>query len=178
MSDTFRFSGRTRGIQREHRLLAAHGLGVAVGAHLRHHEIHVHIPSMVRDAVLARALEDEDSLDVRAVVDGGVRNFLEFYGLGTSFPDVRGADPLRLLVDNSVFERSRREACEDYRMRAANARAGQHGHRRIRHHGHVDRHEVSFSTTMQLESVRYSTGAVEDLEVGQFFGLAGLVRLP
>ena len=104
MSNTFGLSGRTRGVESEHRLLTPHGLGVAVGAHLRHHEIHVHIPSMVRDAVLARALEDEYTFYIGTVVHGGVRDLLELDRLGTSFPDVRGADPLRLRVHNSVFE--------------------------------------------------------------------------
>ena len=81
MSNTFRFARRTRGIQREHRLLAAHGLGVAVGAHLRHHDVHVHVARVVRDAVLARSLEDEYTFYIGPVVDGGVSNFLEFYGL-------------------------------------------------------------------------------------------------
>ena len=56
---------------------------------------------------------------------------------------VRGADPLRLGIDDASL-RDVAVKPANSRVGAANSSASQHGHRRIWHHGHVDRNKVSF----------------------------------
>jgi hypothetical protein len=65
------------------------------------------------------------------------------------------------------------EAAEDHRVHGAEARAGKHGHRRLRDHGHVDDDAVAPLDAELGEGAGEAGHAIGELRVGELLDLAG-----
>ena len=84
-----------------------------------------------------------------------------------------------LLVDTdevvpSIAQRLGREAAEHHGVRGADARAGQHGHRRLGDHRHVDGDAIARHHAQALERVGELAGERVQLAIGDLALLAGL----
>ena len=92
-----------------------------------------------------RALQDEAGLRlVLGEFDRLVEQRLVGNDAGALDAAARRQDHLRLGVVDAGGELLRREAAEHHRMHGADARAGQHGDDRLRHHRHVEDDAVAF----------------------------------
>ena len=109
-----------------------------------------------------RALQDEAG---RGLVLGEIDRLIQqrFIGDDARALDAaaRRQDHVRLGVVDAGGELFRREAAEHHRMHGADARAGEHGEHRFRHHRHVDDDDVAF-----LDAEVAQDGA-EQLHLGQ-----------
>ena len=63
-------------------------------------------------------------------------------------------------------------------MDSADARAGQHGHRRFRHHRHIDSHDIALFNAQIEQDVGKAADIAMKLAISDVFALAGIVAFP
>ena len=66
---------------------------------------------------------------------------------------IGGDQEMALRVQDAIAQGIGREAAEHHGVHGADAGAGQHGHRGLRDHGHVDGDPVSLADALRLEHV-------------------------
>ena len=103
---------------------------------------------------------------------------LERNGLAAAPAFVGRDDDLAVAIVDAAGDRFRREAAEDHRMHRADARAGQHRHRRVGHHRHVDGDAVALLDALRLEHIGEAADPLVQLRVGDLGVGAGRVALP
>src|SRR6266851_4070112 len=133
-------------------------------------DVAIGIPRDIR----LRALHDEDLLDALRLRDRVVGVPLEGNDVALAVAAIRGDEDLRLGVVDATGEGLRREASEHDRERRPDPRAGQHGHRKLRDHRHIDRDAVALPDAEGLQSVGGARRLVEELLVGDGPGVARL----
>ena len=111
------------------------------------------IPPGLHLGVQAEALVDDDALDRGALLERVVHVLLEQDLAAAAQAAVGGDHHLRLQVLDARLQRLGGEAAEDHGVRDAQARAGQHGHRRLRDHGHIDDGAAALLQSQVLERV-------------------------
>ena len=93
--------------------------------------------------VVTRPPDDEDLLDRRRLGQRLVDHLLEGHGAAGPHRAVAGDQELGLGVVDAVPEGVGREAAEDHGVGGAEPGTGQHGHRQLGDHAHVDGHPVA-----------------------------------
>jgi len=83
--------------------LPVHGLARAVGPRLEQQIVHVHVPRRVHSDRAARALKDEDTLDLGAARDSLVGDDLQAYLLAATEAFVGYEYVLALAVDDATL---------------------------------------------------------------------------
>ena len=126
---------------------------------------------------VAGALEDEDVLDNRAVLERGVRELLDRNGLATAAALVGGDDGAGLAVVDAVTKGLGGEAGENDGVDGAEAGAGEEGGDCLPGHGHVDGDSVTLLDAPLLENVRDAAGLAKELAIADLAALAGLISL-
>ena len=91
---------------------------------------------------------------------------------------IRGNDQAGAGINNATGHRLRREAAEDHRVDGTNAGAGQHGHRRFRHHRHIDSHHVAFFHAQREQCIGEAANIAVQFAIANVFTLAGIVAFP
>ena len=119
-------------------------------------------------------LHDEDVLDRRGLRDGLVGVLLHRRGLAAAELAVGGDQELGLGVLDAGLQRARREAAEHHAVHGAQARARQHGDRRLGDHRHLDRHPVARLHPELGEGVGGLADLALQVGVGDRAAVAGL----
>ena len=144
---------RARGVEQVEQLLAVEVLGRAVVGRGRHHVVPPQVAPGLHRRIGVAPVDDDDVLDGRRARERGVDVGLEQRRRATPVAGVGGDDESGLGVVAPVADRVGREPAEDHRMRHADAGAGQHGHRQLGHHRHVDGDAVTGTQTQRLQHV-------------------------
>ncbi len=129
---------------------------------------HRGIEAAVHDHHLARRVRGEPYRLVDEVLVGN--------RLAAAHSGIRGDHHLRRRVVDPRGEARRGEAAEDHRVDRADARAGEHGERRLGDHRHVDQHAIAAPHVLRLEDGREPVHLGGKLAVGVAPVLAGLGR--
>ncbi len=138
----FRRPGAAGGIQDEQRVLRPHLLGRAVRAGGGEQRRVVVVAPFLHRHAAPRHLHDDHMLHGRAVLERLVRVGLQRHLAPAPAPLVGGDQDSAAAVLDAVRQAVRGEAAEHHRMDRAEPGAGQHRHRRLHHHRHIDRHPV------------------------------------
>src|SRR5262245_40509019 len=117
-------------------------------------------------------LDDDDLPDARTVLDRFIHSRLELDHPGATKPSVGRDYGFRLRVIDAVLQRFGREAAEDYRVRGADAGAGQHGHGQLGDHRHINGHAVAFLDAQRLQRVREFADLLMELLVSERTSIA------
>ena len=121
------------------------------------------------DAMLGLRLRLGDGrVEQRLVLDDAAD--LDAAGGRQDHPRAGGVDPDRQLM--------RREPAKDDRMDRADARAGQHRHRRLRHHRHIDQHPVAFADAEPGENPAEVRYPIAQFPIGESHDLVGDRAVP
>ena len=99
---------------------------------------------------------------------------LEQVGLAPPEAAVGGDQHLALGVVDAVGQRVGREPAEHHRVRGADAGAGQHGHRQLGDHRHVDGDPIALADAQALEHVGEALDRGQQVGVGDGAVVAGL----
>ena len=126
-----------------------------------------------RDLV-AGAADDHHVLDRRRSFAGLVDAALQRHEVAAAPALVGGDDRDRRGVVHAVADRVGAEPAEDHRVRRADPGAGQHRHRELRDHRHVDADPVAALDAERAQRVREPADAGEQLRVGDRAGVAAL----
>ena len=172
--DALRLAGRARGVEQEEQVLGVHRLRRALGLGLRHRLVVPDVALVVPGHLVLGAPHDHHGVDEREALDARVDLLLELEHLAAAPGAVGGDDGGALAVGDAVAQRLRAEAAEHDRVRRADARAGEHGHRQLGDHRHVDRDAVALLDAARLEGVRELADGRVQLGVGQRDRVAGL----
>jgi hypothetical protein len=103
---------------------------------------------------------------------------LQRYMTAAAHPLVGGDHHPAVGVEDAVLQGLRGEAAEHHRMHRADAGAGQHGHRRLRDHRHVDADPVALLDAAGLEHVAELADLCVELAIGDLLIDVGIVALP
>ena len=121
-----------------------------------------------------RPLQDQARLGlVRRQGDGGVEQRLVGNHAARLQPAGGGDHHLRPGIGDARRQLRRREAAEHHGMHGAQARAGEHGDRRFRHHRHVDHHPVAAADAERRQRAGELGGALRHRRVGEGPDLPG-----
>jgi hypothetical protein len=91
---------------------------------------------------------------------------------------VGGDDQLGVAVLDAAGDRLGREAAEHDGMWGADPGAGQHRHRGLRDHGHVDRDHVALADTKRPQAIGELADLLVELPVADALRFRGIVALP
>src|SRR5450759_453735 len=119
--------------------------------------LHVH--------VACAPLDHDARLDARALEERLVRRGLQGHLTAAPHTLVGGDEHLGAAVLDAATQRARRETTEDDRVDRADARAGQHCYRQLRHHRQVDGDSVTLADALLLEHVAEARDLVVELLV-------------
>src|SRR5262245_22268260 len=123
-------------------------------------------PRLHMNLILA-TFDDDHLLDARTVLDRLVYGRLELdHSAATKAPVGRDYG-LRLRVIDAVFQRFGREAAEDYRVRGADAGAGQHGNGQFGDHRHINGYAITFIDAQRPQHIREVADLLMELLVGE-----------
>ena len=125
------------------------------------------VAAEVHGHAFARPLHHHHVLDRRGLGQRLVHVGLQGHDGAAAVAAVGGDDHLGLGVVHAVAQGLGGEAAEDHAVGGADAGAGQHGHRRLRHHGQVDAHPVALRHPEPLERVREAADLAVELQVGE-----------
>ncbi len=137
------FAGGAGGVEDEERVLGVHGFGGAVGGGVGHGLVVPDVPLFVPFHGLATAPDDDAAVHVGAAFERLVGIGLERHLLAAADGLVGGDDGAAVGVEDAVAQGVGGEAAEHHRVNGADAGAGEHGHGRFGHHGHVDGYRVA-----------------------------------
>ncbi len=165
VDDPLRLRGRAARVHEEQQILAVHRLARAVVAHVRDELLPAVVATVPHRHVAAGAAEDDRAANrlrrlQRLVGDALQRNR-------------RAAAPCLVLRDEDFAahvvdtgrERIGGEAAEDDHVRRAETRAGEHRHRQLRDHAHVDRDRRPLRHADRLQAVREAADVTQEVGV-------------
>ena len=178
MDDALGLAGGAAGVKDEEIILGIQVLGGAGGGGLRHEVV---IPDIAHGNEVARlgiALDDDDVLDARRVLERGVSEFLERDVFAGAQRNIGGDEELALGIVDAAGQRVRAEPAEDDRVNRADTRAAEHGHGGFGNHRHVDGHAVALLDAERFEDVRELADFGVQLRVGDVFDFLFRFALP
>ena len=134
------------------------------------------VPPRLHGAVGVDALHHQHVLHARRpAIDaqGLIHGRLQGHRLVFTEATIGGDHRLGLAIDQTITQRISREAAEHHRVGSTDAGTGQHGDRRLRHHRHVERHEVALADAQRFERVGRLAHLGMQLAIGEGAGIAG-----
>ncbi|MNX90082.1 hypothetical protein D3C86_1221160 [compost metagenome] len=174
VDDALGLARGARGVEDEERMLR-------VERHRRHvargelHQLVVPVVAAGKHGdLVARALEDHHVLHARGVGQRRVDVRLEGDHRPAPVEAVGRHDQLGLGVVDPILDGLAREAAEDDRVGRPDAGAGEHGHRRLGHHRHVDGDAIARPNSQGEQDARELADLVVQLLVGEGAAIAGL----
>ncbi len=174
------FPGGARGVENEQRLLGAHFLRRADLAGNPHQVVVGDVPVRVPADVRSGAAHHDDLLHATGlrVRQRLVDVLLQGDGLAATYALIGSDHHLRAAIDDAPGQCLRREAAEHHRVDRTDARAGQHCHRGLGNHRHVDGHHVTAVHILATQGVGELADLLVELAVGDLAVLRGVVPLP
>ena len=152
-------AGGAGGIEHKQPVLAGHRLGRAVGALGLHQPVPPVVAALLHGAVATGTIQPahhQHGLHTRSPALGAeslVHRRLERHRLVLAEAAIGGDHGLGLAIDQPVAQGIGREAPEHHRVGGADAGAGQHGNGRLRHHRHIEGHQIALADPQRLERV-------------------------
>ena len=136
-----------------------------------------HVAARRKAHLLASAAHHQHVLHcgAGAIGEGLIDSRLEGHGAVLTEAAIGRDQKLRLTIDQPVPQGLGREAAEHHRMGGADAGAGQHGDRRLRHHRHVESHQIALADSQGLEGIGRLAHLGVELAVGEG---AAVTRFP
>ena len=104
---------------------------------------------------------------------GLIHRWLEGHGLVLAEAAIGRDHRLGLAIDQPIPQGIGRKAAEHHRVGSPDARAGQHGDGRLRHHRHVERHQITLTDAQGLEGIGGLAHLGVQLAVGEGPLIAG-----
>ena len=169
-----RHAGRARGVEDEQRVLGVELLRRTVGRGAGHHLVVPDVAAVAPRRLVAGAAHHDARMRVRTGFQRLVGVSLERHVAAAARAFVGGEHHPAVGIENAVAQRVRRESAEHDGVHRADPRAGEHRHRRLGHHRHVDADPVAFLHALGLEHV----GELADLGVQLPEGDAPLLARP
>jgi len=162
---------RARGagrVENEERMLGVDRDRRAVGGDVggRHLIVVPDVAAFLHVHVAVDTLDDDDRLDRGPAADRDVGVGLGGRGLGAAVSFVGADEHLGAAVVDARLEGLGGEASEDHHVDGADAGAGEHDHRQLGDHRHVQRDAVTLLDAVLLEHVGELTDLVEELLEG------------
>ncbi len=139
------------------------------------------IPSFAPVNAAARAAHHHDGIYAGSRGQPGyglVHVVFQGDGLGAANALVRGDDHRGFTVLNPTAQGLWRESAKDHRVHRANASAGQHGHRGLRDHGHVEGDPVAFSHAQVPQGVAKAAHLFVQLAIGDAGVICRIIAFP
>ena len=125
--------------------------------------------------VVAEVADDQDGIDLRALGEGGIDIGLQGHELAAAHAAVGGDDYAARAILDPAVQGLGREAAEHDRVDGADAGAGEHRHRGLRDHRHVEGDAVPLAGAERLEAVRHRDDLAVELAVADRPAGAGFV---
>ncbi len=174
MQDTFWLAGGARRIKDEQGLFRPHFLRRADFAGDVHQFVVPDVAMLVPLDIAAGATHNDDLLHAAGSGVGQrlIDVFLERHLLAATQPFVGGDHNLRVAVDDAPRQGFRRETAEHHRMHRTDSCTGQHGHRHLGNHRHVDGDHVAAMHILAAQGV----GELADFPVQLAVGDGPLLR--
>jgi hypothetical protein len=114
------------------------------------------------------AFEHDDALHAFAAgAEGGIHIVFERDNLAAAEAAIGGDDRRGAAVLDAVFDRLRAEPAKDDAVHRADARARQHGHGGLRHHGHVNDDAILRLHALGLEHIGEAANFAVKLLIGE-----------
>ena len=185
VEDALGLAGAAGGVEEEERVFGVHLLGGAVGGLLADERRPVVVAAAIglrakgRGGVVRPLVDQHVGHDARALAQERlVHGRLERDDLAAAVRAVAGDQEAAVAVDDAVGDGRGREAAEDHRMNSADAGAGEHRDRQLRHHAHVDGHDVALLHAEAPQRVGAAGGLREQVGVapGLDDGLAAGIK--
>ena len=171
-------AGGAGGVEDEQRVLGVHGLGRAHRVGGGHGLVVPDVAALGPGDVTAGALNDDDGVDVGALVEGGVGVLLQRHVAAAAHTLVGGDDDAAIGVEDAVAQGVGGEAAKDDGVNGADAGAGEHGHRRLGDHGQVDANPVALLNALGLENIGQLADVGVQFAIGDLLVDVGIVGLP
>ena len=176
-------SGGAGGIKNEERILGVHLLCRAGFRLLRAGGSPINVATRHHRHIRAGAREHDHRFHRPALrlrfFQRGIHIGLERNDLPAPAPFVRGDDNAAVAIHDAARQRLGRETGEDHRMHGTDARAGEHCHGSLGHHGQIDRDPVALPGALRLQSIGEAANLAIEFAIGDAArGLLRIVRLP
>ncbi len=180
MQNALRLARGAGGIKDEQRLLGPHFLWCADLTGHAHQVVVADVAMRVPANVRTRAAHDDDLLHTAGLGIGQrlVDIILERHGFAAANAFVGGDHDLRLTIDDAPGQRFRGEATEHHRVDRADARTGQHRHRGLGNHRHVDGHHVAAMHILAAQRIGELADFLVQLAVGDLAVFGRIIALP
>jgi hypothetical protein len=166
MHDDLGLAGGARRVEEIERVLGVERLGLAVASAGRHGVLPPHVaarPHWTRRRLLAA---DDDGVERGHLGQRGVDLLLHGAGRVALKGAVDGDQRGGLRGAQLLVERLRGRAEEDHVVGSADSRTGEHGHRQLRHHRHVDRDDIPGADAPSAQARRQRLHLAQELRVG------------
>ncbi|CZW15883.1 Uncharacterised protein [Enterobacter cloacae] len=180
MQYAFRFAGGAGGIEDKQRIFRVHLLRLMLVACFFNQVAPPQVTPFIPVDLATGTLKDDNvayGFDVR-VFQRFVDIFLQRNTAPGAHAFISGDHQFRTRVDNTPGNRFRREPAKDNGMDRADARAGQHRHRRFRHHRHIDGDHIAFFNALVQQHVSEAAHVAVQLFIRDMFALRGVVAFP
>ena len=128
--------------------------------------------------VTAGALDDDQGVDVGALVEGGIGVLLQGHVTAAADALVGSDDDAAVGVEDAVAQGVGGEATKDDGVDGADAGTGEHGHRRLGDHGQIDADPVTLLDALGLEDIGQFADVGVQFAIGDLLVDVGIVGLP
>ena len=151
-----------RRVQQVQQLFSVHRLSRTVGRGISHQLMPPQVPTVDHGNVCVAPVHHYNVFHGRgAGVEGGIDVYLQRRGLTTAVTGIGGDDQTSLGVLTAVHDGVRGEPSENDAVGHPDAGTGQHGHRQLWDHRHVDSNPVAPLEPQSLEHVGEPADLVE-----------------
>jgi hypothetical protein len=177
VQDALGLAGRARRVEDEERILGAHRLARAMVGHCGAERVVPMVAALAHPDLVAEMADDDHAGDRAALVQSGVDIGLQRDQFAAAPAAVGGDHEAARAILDAAVQRLGREAAEDDAVDGADPRAGEHRHRRLRDHRHVDGDAVALAGAERLQAVRHPHHLGMQRAIGDGAGDPGLVAL-
>ncbi|CPR70395.1 Uncharacterised protein [Salmonella enterica subsp. enterica serovar Bovismorbificans] len=180
MQHAFRLAGGAGGIKDKQRIFGIHRFRLVLRAGFFNQIAPPQVAAFLPVNVVAGALQDDHMLnasDIR-VFQRVIDILFQRDTASGTYTFVSGDHQPRAGVDNASGDGFRREAPEDHRMHRADAGAGQHCHRRFRHHRHINRYHIAFFNAQIQQCIRETADIAMQFAIRDMFTLRRVIAFP
>ena len=132
------------------------------------------VAALLHRHVVFGAAHHEDGFDTRAAFQGLVDRRFERQHAAAPEAAVRRNNRFSFRVNNALSQRSGAEAAEHHAVRRADAGTGEHRHRRLGNHRHVDSDPVTLGDALTFKSVGELRHLAQHVVIGQGALVSGL----
>ena len=173
-----RLSRRSRRVQDEQRILGRHRLAGTIVRNQTGELVIIMIASADHLDRLAKMANDDDGVDLGAFAQSFVDIGLQRHELAAALAAIGGDDEAAGAILDPAVQCFGGETAEDDAVNGADPGAGEHRHRGLRNHRHVQGYAIALGGPQRLQDVRHPNNFGVEIAVSQRTDVAGLVTFP